>query len=146
MNTSGSASIKAQLSRHSVALVSIFIALLSLGYNTWRNEHTEYNRNLRVASFELLAKLSQLKELVYLGHYDKDMQKGNPRTGWSYVLTIQDLSMVLPSALQKDTDTLNNIWSDNWEGIGSNDQSVELIDAEIDRTRDDTIKLIQSLH
>lgn len=138
--------IKAALARHAVALISVLIATLSLSYNTWRNEHTEYNRNLRVASFELLLKLGQLKELMYLGHYDHDIQRGNPRTGWSYVLTIQDLSLVLPESLQQDAEKLNNIWGNNWESISKDDKGVELIDDAIDQMRNDTIDLIKSLH
>jgi len=34
-----------QLRRNIVALISLTIAISSLGYNTWRNEHTEDNRN-----------------------------------------------------------------------------------------------------
>ena len=37
-------------------------------------------------------KLGELKALVYVGHYDHDLQKGNPRVGWSYILTINDLN------------------------------------------------------
>jgi hypothetical protein len=39
--------IKSQIGRHSVALISLLVALSSLAYNTWRNEQTEENRNIR---------------------------------------------------------------------------------------------------
>ncbi|MDB6105600.1 MAG: hypothetical protein JWO52_5599, partial [Gammaproteobacteria bacterium] len=39
------ATIREQLRNNAVALTSLFIALSSLGYNTWRNERTEHNRN-----------------------------------------------------------------------------------------------------
>ena len=81
-----------QLKRNTVALVSIIIAVSSLSYNTWRNEKTEENRNQRLASFEILLKLNELQQVVFHSHYDKDsLDKGNPRTGWAYVLTVRDL-------------------------------------------------------
>src|SRR5204862_488823 len=81
-----------QLRDNAVALISLVVALGSLGYNTWRNERTEHNRNVRAAAFELLMKLADLKRVVFLAQYDRDQAGGNPRTGWTYVLAIQDLS------------------------------------------------------
>jgi len=43
-----------QLHRNAVALISLAVAITSLGYNTWRNEVSEQNRNQRCGSFELL--------------------------------------------------------------------------------------------
>ena len=45
-----------QVRRNLGALISVFIAVSSLSYNTWRNEETEHNRNQRMASFEVLRK------------------------------------------------------------------------------------------
>jgi hypothetical protein len=50
--------LRQQLRSNAVALTSLLIALTSLGYNTWRNEHTEHNRNIRAAAFEILTKLA----------------------------------------------------------------------------------------
>ena len=47
-------SIPAQLRRNFVALISLVVAITSLGYNTWRNEASEYNRNQRLISIEVL--------------------------------------------------------------------------------------------
>ena len=52
--------IRKQLKQHSVALISLVIALSSLGYNTWRNETTEEQRNIRHASFRVLECLGDL--------------------------------------------------------------------------------------
>jgi hypothetical protein len=53
--------LRHQLRNNAVALISLTVALGSLGYNTWRNERTDYNRNIRTATFELLGKLSELE-------------------------------------------------------------------------------------
>jgi hypothetical protein len=73
------------------------VALSSLGYNTWRNERTEQNRNIRSAGFELLMKPGELQELVFLAHYDRDTERGNPRGGWAYVLTVRDPGKNMPA-------------------------------------------------
>ena len=63
-------SILEQLRRNTVALISLVVAISSLSYNTWRNEATEENRNLRVAAFEILLKLGELQQVVFHSHYD----------------------------------------------------------------------------
>ena len=40
-------SIRPQLHNNAVALISLFVAVSSLAYNTWRNETTEAQRNIR---------------------------------------------------------------------------------------------------
>ena len=53
-----------QLRSNAVALISLAVALTALGYNTWRNERTEHNRNIRVAAFEVLTQLGELQVVV----------------------------------------------------------------------------------
>ena len=135
-----------QLQRNAVALISIVIAVSSLSYNTWRNEKTEENRNQRVAAFEILLKLGELQQVVFHHYYDKDTRdKGNPRTGWTYVLTIRDLSRVMPTPLHHDTDQLLQIWSDNWEGLEDDKASVDAILEGIEHTRSQMLSLLKSL-
>jgi len=139
-------SIFEQLRQNSVALISIAIAISSLSYNTWRNEKTEDNRNQRFAAFEILLKLSELRQVVFYHKYDNEkIDKGNPRTGWSYVLTVQDLSRILPSPLQDKADTLLTIWNDNWEELGEQDNTVNLVMDGIDEMRGETLQLLDSL-
>ena len=88
--------VRQQLRDNAVALISLAVALTSLSYNTWRNERTEHNRNVRTATFELLTRLADLERVVFLAQYDHDASGGNPRTGWVYVLVIRDLSMLAP--------------------------------------------------
>ena len=139
-------SIVEQLRRNSVALISIVIAVSSLSYNTWRNEKTEDNRNQRFAAFEVLLKLGELQQVVFHSHYDKDRSdKGNPRTGWSYVLTVRDLSRVMHPPLPEAADELLAIWSENWEGLGEKQVNADLITDGIDNVRSKTLTLIESL-
>ena len=54
-----------QLSRHSLAVISLVVALSALSYNTWRNEQTEHNRNIRQAGFEMLLHIGALQRVTY---------------------------------------------------------------------------------
>lgn len=135
-----------QLRRNAVALISLVIAVSSLSYNTWRNEKTEDNRNQRFAAFEILLKLGELQQVVFHHHYDKDKHdKGNPRTGWTYVLTVRDLSRVLHPPLPDTADKLLTVWSENWEGLDKNKTNVSVIMKSIDEMRTETLHLLESL-
>ena len=145
MSDMGKSFVK-QLQRNTVALISIVIAVSSLSYNTWRNEKTEANRNQRVAAFEILMKLSELQQVVFHHYYDKDTQdRGNPRTGWIYVLTIRDLSRLMPTHLHQDADNLLEVWKNNWEGLEDDKASVDAILDGIEHTRTQMLSLLQSL-
>jgi hypothetical protein len=134
-----------QLRRNAVALISLVVAVTSLSYNTWRNEATEDNRNQRVAAFEILLKLGELQQVVFHVHYDKDFDKGNPRIGWAYVLTINDLAKVLPDAMQAATSGLLQAWGENWETLADSTASLEIFMQALDDTRNQTLVLLHSL-
>ena len=134
-----------QVRRNSVALISLVVAISSLGYNTWRNELTEQNRNIRYAGFETLLTLGELQRVVFYSHYDKDSEKGNPRTGWASVLQIRDLSQVLPKPMPTSAKALLNAWENNWEGLGHDDNSANAISKAIDNTRDQVLGALAAL-
>jgi len=140
------ASFKEQIQRNSVALISLFVAVSSLSYNTWRNEQSEYNRNQRVSSFEVLLKLGELQELVFHNHYDRDTEnRGNPRTGWALVLTIRDLSAVLESPVPESSIELVAVWGGNWSKLGDSKKSADAILSGIEKVRADTLFLLGDL-
>ncbi|GAB4126870.1 MAG: hypothetical protein Tsb0027_26240 [Wenzhouxiangellaceae bacterium] len=58
-----------QVYRHRLSLLSLLVALTSLGYNTWRNEATEDHRNIREAGFQVLLQLGELQQIVGHRHY-----------------------------------------------------------------------------
>jgi len=135
-----------QIKNNSVALISLFIAISSLSYSTWRNEKTEDNRNQRYAAFEILLKINELQQVVFYNYYDNDTQnKGNPRTAWSFVLTIEDLSSLLKQPLPKSSQALHMIWNDNWEALDTDKNSLDAVMDAIDQVRTDTLSLLESL-
>jgi len=75
--------IRKQLRDNLVAITSLVIALSALGYNTWRNELTERNRNIRVAGIELLNEIGSLQQIIFYAHFAEGDQRGDPRMGWA---------------------------------------------------------------
>lgn len=136
---------KNQMRQHSVALISLAIALSSLAYNTWRNEQTEANRNVRAAGIELLLKLGELDQVVFFSHYDRDEDRGNPRSGWAYILTITDLAALTSEPPVNSSADLLRVWRENWPGLGKNDASADLISAGIDQLRNDVLSVLAAL-
>jgi hypothetical protein len=135
-----------QIKKNSVALISLFIAVSSLSYNTWRNEQTEENRNQRHAAFEILLKINELQQVVHFHYYDKDTEnKGNPRTAWAYVSTINDLASILNNPLPQSSQNLLNVWEENWQGLADNKENLEAIEKAIDGVRKDSLILLQYL-
>jgi len=141
-----SLSIIDQLRGHSIAIISLVVALSSLSYNTWRNEKTEYNRNQRQAAFEILLKLNELQQVVFYSHYEKDAQnRGNPRLGWAYVLTIRDLSMILEKPLPEQSQALLQAWEQNWQALADEVVAKDAIEQSMDGYRQNILALLQSL-
>ena len=138
-------SFRSQLRQHSVALISLAIALSSLAYNTWRNERTEANRNVRTAGIELLLKLGELDRVVFLSHYDKDEVRGNPRSGWAYVLTARDLAALTKEPAISSSVRLIAIWNERWPDLGEKNESAELISGGIDQLREDVLEVLAEL-
>jgi hypothetical protein len=135
-----------QLKRNSVAFISVIIAVSSLSYNTWRNEKTEDNRNQRFAAFEVLLKLGELQQAVFHSHYDgEDDASWNPRAGWTYVLTIRDLSLVSGEVMTAEADNLYSVWQENWHYLGKEQSNVDAINDGIEQMRDTTVSVITSL-
>jgi len=135
-----------QLRNNAVALTSLVIALTSLGYNTWRNERTERNRTARAAAFEILTRLADFERVVFLAHYDRDPVNGNPRTGWTYVIVINDLAEVLPGPVGSRASALRDTWRKNWENLPKDDDTaIDRIDADITSLREATLDTLRSL-
>ena len=132
-----------QLQKNSLSIISLVVALSALSYNTWRNEQSEFNRNIRYAGFEVLLHVGEIQRIVYLAHYDKDTQRGNPRSGWVEVLVIRDLSRLMPETVILAADDLHNSWSTHWNTLGTNsDFGVADIDHKINQLR---IKVLENL-
>ena len=137
--------IRQQLKNNAVALISLAIAISSLGYNTWRNELTENNRNIRQASFEVLMALGELQLISDHAHYSKNRQKGNPIEGWGRVTIIRDLAYMISPHAHKQALQLHEVWSEHWPQLGDNKESISRITAAIASTHDRVMNDLQAL-
>lgn len=138
--------LREQLQRNTVALISLVVAVTSLGYNTWRNEASEGNRNQRLISIEVLRNLSELQGVVYHHTWDMDVEdKGNLRTGWIHVLTVKDLSGTLGGDVPESATALWEVWSDDWNQLQPENDSYRRVIEALESVRRDTHALLQSL-
>jgi hypothetical protein len=94
--------IRQQIHNNAVALISLFIAVSALAYNTWRNETTEDQRNIRHAAFRVIENLGELQEVVdtryyYLAFEQESSSEGELRIrGFGNVNMARDLMMLMP--------------------------------------------------
>lgn len=138
-------SILQQIRDNVVAIISLIVAISALGYTTWREEHTEKNRNIRAAAFEVLMHLGELQMVVNTKHYDPQNPSGNPLIGWGHIALIDDLSQILPAPAPKTADELVNVWKENWKQINENEDSADKISDSIDKTREVVLKILKEL-
>ena len=135
-----------QLRRNRVALISLVVAIISLSYNTWRNEASEDNRTQRLVSIQILLKLADLQQLVWHNHYDGDTEdKGNLRTGWAIVLTIKDIATILDSPMPESAENLWAVSNDNNLQLGDSTAAKDNIIMAIEKCRVDTLAVLQAL-
>ena len=139
-------SIRQQLRNNAVALISLAVAISSLAYNTWRNERTEHNRNVRTAAFEVLMRAGDLERVTFLAQYDRDRNGGSPRAGWTDVLAIRDLAALVPAPVPERSAELIKVWGENWEGLGKDDETaVSHIDDAIGAVREAALAVLRTL-
>jgi hypothetical protein len=139
------ASVKEQVRRNLVAIISLVLAILSLSYNTWRNEVTEYNRNVRQAGFEMLMTLGEVHQIVFFLHYDQDETQGNPRLGWAKVLLTADLATIMPPEVGEAAEGLLVAWSTHWPSLGREESAANAVSDAVDEVRNATLEALSRL-
>lgn len=128
-----------------VAITSLVVALSALGYNTWRNERTERNRNVRVAGIELLGEIGSLQQTIFYAHYAEGDARGDPRMGWVDVLTISDLATIMPAEVSREAAELRKTWEANADTLVEDEASFRRIDDAIDALRQETLGSLRAL-
>ena len=145
--------IREQLKRNAVALISLTIAVSSLAYNTWRNEQSEFNRNIRTAGIELLIKLGELDRTILQlewGDIEADSNEAKilHRSGWGYVLTIRDLGTITNDPAEQSCHELFDSWNRYADELGTdpnNRQPFNTISDSIDTVRADVLYVLENL-
>jgi len=117
------------------SIFSMIFAVLGFSYNAWRMELSEDNNNIRTAAFEVLLQLSELEQIIYAAHYDKNIQEGSPRKGWVKVGLIDDLSALISNEVKVDASQLKSLWSENWQAVTDSEEATKLLVKQIDKVR-----------
>lgn len=114
-----------QVNNNLVALISLVLAITSLGYNTWRNETSEVQRNWRDASFRILVEIGELNQIILMRRYfSGEHETGSSPSietssvphpeswvrGWGNVTMVRDLSAVMPEPLPEQGRQLFDQW------------------------------------
>ena len=143
---SNKSTILEQLRRITVALISLAIAITSLGYNTWRNEASEGNRNQRMVAIQMLVMLGNLQEVVLDATHGKADQTGaRLREGWAITKTLHDISMVAEGQIPESAKQLFDVWSVRSECLRKDESAQKDIERAIDKVRADTHEVLRSL-
>jgi hypothetical protein len=138
--------VGAQIHNNIVAIISLTVAISALSYNTWRNEKTEKNRNIRPAAFEVLKELGQLQLVVNNTRYITDHSGSiNPILGWGHVSLVSDLGQILPPPIPSKVDELVRVWGDNWQKIRTDEVSADKVAHKIDDSRTIILNLLKNL-
>jgi len=111
------------------------VAVIGFSYNAWRMELTEDNNNIRTAAFEVLTELSELEQILYSAHYDKNLVEGSPRKAWVKVGLIVDLSGLIDPEVEKNSIQLKQHWADNWQSVIDDEQVTQKLVKQIDLVR-----------
>ena len=106
-----------QIRNNLLAIISLVVALSALGYNTWRNESSETNRNIRQAGFEIIMHVGELQKFAYTSVYDKENLKSDPIIASTEVLLINDLSRLMSESVNIKAKELSDAWDKNWQGL-----------------------------
>src|SRR5437762_3444948 len=137
--------IVSQIKANIVAIASIIVALTGMGYNTYRNEKTEINHNVRAAAFETLKNLGETQILINYAHFQKDRVRGDARLGWGRMTLIHDMAQVLPAPGPEEADQLLTAWRENVDTLEDNSEAMIKITDEIQRLRLTTIDILNHL-
>lgn len=122
-------SFREQIRSNSLALISLAVAFIALGYNTWRNETTESHRNVREASFRVLESLGELQEVTdhryyYFPFEDNEGREGELRLrGFGEVAMVRDLMNLMPEPAPAASDNLFQLWNKHFNALAQLDKS-----------------------
>jgi len=143
---SANSTFKEQVRRNMVALISLAVAVTGLGYNTWRNELSEHNRNQRLVSIELLLMLGDLQQLTLEKHYgDVANRDAVSRRAWAKILSIRDLAQISEGSVPETTVTLYDIWSSDYDELGVSTAAKDRIVSALDEVRSDAHDVLRNL-
>ena len=142
-------SVREQLRRNTVAIISLIVAITSLSYATWRNEVTEANRNVRTAGFALIERLASLDEVALFIRFSGSDASGEAiemrrKEGWIHVIAMRDLCYTMPDAVRHAADNLYATWELSSDALRTPAAYTE-VNAAIELVRTETLAALKAL-
>ncbi|MES2299727.1 MAG: hypothetical protein V4582_21995 [Pseudomonadota bacterium] len=134
-----------QIQRNGLALCSLMVALSALGYNTYRNEASERNRNVRSAEFEMLKNLGEVQQIIDFAHLRHDAARGDLTLGLSRVLLIRDLGTLTPRPVEEVSEKLLASWVKHGEQLATNADAAAALSEDVLAARRTVLASLQSL-
>ena len=122
-----SLSIKYQLQKNLLAIISLVIAITALTYNSWRNEQSEDNRNHRAAGFEIMREAAQLQLIVDTATYSVSVSENDAIKGWVSVNLMLSLSELMTTEILTEAEALKSIWANNWSVLYKDEKANQRI-------------------
>ncbi|MCI0570711.1 MAG: hypothetical protein L0Y66_08170 [Myxococcaceae bacterium] len=145
VDENGNRTLRRQVSHNLVAIISLALALSSLGYSAWRNERTERNRSIRQAGFEVLKNLGELQMIVNATHFGLGDVPTDPLSGWGRVSLIGDLCQLLSPPVPAECEGLVHAWGVEWTQLREDEASVKRISERIDDVRNAVLAELRRL-
>jgi hypothetical protein len=136
---------KLQVQNNLLAIISLMVAITALSYNTWRNEASEKNRNIRLAAFEVLKNLGELQIVINYAHYQPGNSMGNPFLGWGHITLASDLGQLLPAPVPSKVDKLTATWGANWQKLKTDDAATDAVSQDVDSAREAVLVVLRHL-
>lgn len=141
------ATVRGAIARHGVALVSLFVALTGLSYNTWRNETTEAHRNVRQAAFVVFEQLGQLQQVVDQRYYAGKVTDVNRIAGWGKVALIRDMAMLISPSSSRQSARLFETWQGQLDLLDRGEPAAEReISVAIAGVREQVLRDLEALN
>lgn len=137
--------LKVSIQQNLLSIISLLFALTSLSYNTWRNESSARNENLREAGFRVLTELAELQVLTDHITYGGEASKGDVIKGWAKVRFICDLSVIVTPELELVAKNLLVNWAENVGALEHEEPANKFISASIQTVRDQTVRQLAQL-
>lgn len=153
-------SFRESVRRNAVALISLALAMTSLGYTAWRNETNEIQRNHREAAFRILIEVGEMREVVLTRRYfltpaDRPSERMIPMpdswvAGWSRATMVRDISAILPEPIPAQGQQLFDRWSERAGDLHADrpetrDQASQTLLEDLDAIRESTVALVREL-
>ncbi|TQV75187.1 hypothetical protein FLL45_09620 [Aliikangiella marina] len=109
--------LKLQFEKNLLAIISLAVAIVALSYNSWRNELSEDNRNIREAGFEVMREAAKLQAYIDTKTYTDKDNSDEAIAGWVSINLIVSLSELISVDIQSEAINLKTVWTENWSGL-----------------------------